>query len=83
MVFLFLSVAEMVEGRTQERMIEEGVLKPLLRLTESDDPLIRREVARSFALFASKRDSHAALVRVHAAVRIVGFLNDSDETCKR
>lgn len=77
------NIAEMVEGRTQERMIDEGVLKPLLRLSESDDPEIRREVARAFALFASKRDSHTALVRVHAAVKMTNFLADNDETCKR
>ena len=57
------NIAEMVEGRTQERMIEEGSLKPLMRLADSKDADIRREVSRAFALFASKRDSHAALVR--------------------
>ena len=75
------NIAEMVEGRTQDRMIEEGVLKPLMRLAESHDVDVRREVARAFALFASKRDSHTALVRAHAAVRVMTFLNDPDEVC--
>jgi hypothetical protein len=77
------NIAEMVEGRTQERMIDEGCLKPILLLAESDEAEIRREVSRAFALFASKRDSHTALVRIHAAVRMMTFLQDSDEACKR
>lgn len=77
------NMAEMVEGRTQDRMLEEGVLKPLLRLAESEDPESRREVSRAFALFASKRDSHAALVRVHAAVRIMAFIGDKDPIVAR
>lgn len=31
------NIAEMVEGRTQKRMIEEGCIKPLLRLVDSAD----------------------------------------------
>lgn len=31
------NIAEMVEGRTQKRMIEEGCIKPLLRLVESPE----------------------------------------------
>ena len=61
------NIAEMVEGLTQQRMIEEGVLRPLMRLADSKNNEIRREVARAFALFASKQASHAALVRSHAA----------------
>lgn len=71
------NIAEMVEGRTQERLIEEGVFKPLMRLADSPNGEIRREVARSFALFASKRDSHPTLVRVHAAVRMTILLTDA------
>ena len=56
------NMAEMVEGRTQERMIEEGVLKPLLRLTESFNVEVRKEVSRTLALFASKKDSHSSLI---------------------
>jgi hypothetical protein len=77
------NIAEMVEGRTQERMIEEGVMKPLMRLTASPNAEIRREVARCFALFASKRDSHSTLVRIHAATKMMNFLQDSDEIAKR
>jgi hypothetical protein len=77
------NLAEMVEGRTQERMIEEGCIKPLMRLADSPNAEIRREVARCFSLFASKRDSHATLVRVHAAVRMMTFLRDSDEVAQR
>ena len=29
------NIAEMVEGRTQKRMVEEGCVKPLLRLVDS------------------------------------------------
>jgi hypothetical protein len=71
------NIAEMVEGRTQERLIEEGVIKPLMRLADSPNGEIRREVARCFALFASKRDSHPTLVRVHAAVRMTLLLSDA------
>lgn len=31
------NIAEMVEGRTQKRMIEEGCVKPLLALVDSPD----------------------------------------------
>lgn len=31
------NIAEMVEGRTQKRMIEEGCIKPLLGLVDSPD----------------------------------------------
>ena len=64
-------------------MIEEGVLRPLMRLADSKNDEIRCEVARAFALFASKKDSHAALVRSHAATRILQFLSDHDDVCKR
>ena len=77
------NIAEMVEGRTQDRMIEEGVLKPLMRLAESDDAEVRKEVSRAFALFASKRDSHTHLVRAHAATRIMTFLEDSNDVVQR
>lgn len=77
------NIAEMVEGRTQERMIDEGILRPLLRLTESDDPEIRREVSRALALFASKTDSHSTLLQVHAPVRMLSFLKDTDDIVKR
>jgi hypothetical protein len=77
------NISEMVEGRTQERMLEEGALKPLMRLADSSAAEIRREVARAFALFASKRDSHTALVRAHAASRMMTFLADKDEVTQR
>jgi vacuolar protein 8 len=77
------NMAEMVEGRTQERMIEEGVLKPLMRLTESSSLEVRKEVSRTLALFAAKRDSHTALVRVHAATRMIRFLADPDDSVVR
>ena len=64
-------------------MLEEGVLKPLLRLTDSSNPEVRKEVARTLALFASKRDSHPALVRAHAASRMIAFLNDPEEAVVR
>ena len=41
------NVAEMVEGRTQRRMLEEGVLKPLQKLAASPLVDVRREVARA------------------------------------
>ena len=61
----------------------QGVLKPLMRLADSKEAEIRREVSRAFALFASKRDSHAALVRSRAAARIMTFLSDTDEIAQR
>lgn len=36
------NIAEMVEGRTQQRMIEEGCIKPLLRLVDSPDVRFER-----------------------------------------
>jgi hypothetical protein len=54
-----------------------------MRLADSKEAEIRREVSRAFALFASKRDSHAALVRSHAAARIMTFLSDTDEVAQR
>lgn len=54
-----------------------------MRLADSPNPEIRREVARSFSLFSAKRDSHATLVRVHAAVRMTLFLSDSDPVARR
>jgi hypothetical protein len=64
-------------------MIEEGVIKPLLRLSESEDAEVRREVARAFALFASKKDSHGPLTKAHAPSKIMTFLSDKDEVVIR
>ncbi len=36
------NIAEMVEGRTQKRMIEEGCIRPLLRLVDS--PEVRNSI---------------------------------------
>eukprot|EP00981_Chlorochromonas_danica_P000358 scaffold90_cov163-Ochromonas_danica.AAC.13 len=77
------NIAEMVEGRTQERMIEEGVMKVLIRLADSKSTEIRQQVARNFALFASKRDSHSTLVRIHAASKMLNFMSDSDPVVQR
>ena len=56
------NLAEMVEGRTQRRMLEEGCLRPLLNLATSPHAEVVREVARALALFASKRDSQASVL---------------------
>lgn len=77
------NIAEMVEGRTQERMIEEGVMKVLIRLSDSKNTEIRQQVSRNFALFASKRDSHSTLVRIHAANKMLNFMCDADEVVQR
>lgn len=77
------NMAEMVEGRTQERMIEEGAMKVLIRLAESKNTEIRQQVARNFALFASKRDSHSTLVRIHAANKMLNFICDEDTVVQR
>lgn len=77
------NMAEMVEGRTQERMIEEGAMKVLIRLAESKNTEIRQQVARNFALFASKRDSHSTLVRIHAANKMLNFMCDEDTVVQR
>eukprot|EP00952_Eustigmatos_sp_NYUAD-ZCMA_P001508 6699-Eustigmatos_ZCMA.PRE.1 len=51
------NMAEMLEGRTQKRMIEDGCLGKIVRLCESDNCEVKREVARTLALFAAKRES--------------------------
>ena len=56
------NIAEMVEGRTHQKMLEEGVLAPTLALAKSSLVHIRREVARCIALFACNLDSHDALM---------------------
>ena len=68
----------MVEGRTQRRMLEEGVLKPLQKLASSPQVDIRRECARAFALFASKRDSHQDLYKLVVCKQMVSFLRSDD-----
>jgi Armadillo/beta-catenin-like repeat len=67
------NIAEMVEGRTHSRMIEEGCLRPLLRLA-LDETEIRQEAARCLALFASKRDTQQHLLRAGAVPRMVTFV---------
>ena len=79
-------MAEMVEGRTHDRMIEEGVLKPLMRLADSQEAEVKSgEKWREPLLCShpSETDSHPPLVRVHAAVRIMGFISDPDATVSR
>ena len=77
------NIAEMVEGRTQDRMLEEGVLKPLMRLAESDDAEVRKKCREP--LLSSPRSviliQH--LVRAHAATRIMTFLEDSNDVVQR
>ena len=77
------NVAEMVEGRTQRRMLEEGVLKPLQKLAASPLVDVRREVARAFALFASKRDSHQDILQCGGLQQMVSFLRSDDPKCER
>lgn len=63
------NMAEMVEGRTHDRMIEEGVLKPLMRLADSQEAEVKSgEKWREPLLCShpSETDSHPPLVRVHA-----------------
>jgi len=70
------NIAEMVEGRTQRRMLEEGCLRPLLNLVESNEVEVKREVSRTLALFACKRDSQPNLVRA-------GAIQQVSEACER
>ena len=72
------NLAEMVEGRTQRRMLDDGCLRPLLNLATSQEAEVRREVARTLALFASKRDSQPALLRAGAVNQLVLFARNSD-----
>lgn len=67
------NLAEMVEGRTQKRLIDEGCLRYLLLLTKSDDAEVRRQVARALALFAARRESQAPLQRAGAIPHMVAF----------
>ena len=82
-VMALTNVAEMVEGRTQRRMLEEGVLKPLQKLAASPLVDVRREVARAFALFASKRDSHQDILQCGGLQQMVSFLRSDDPKCER
>ena len=77
------NLAEMVEGRTQRRMLEEGCLRPLLNLASSTQPEVVREVARSLALFASKRDSQAAVLRSGGVQQMVAFARQDDAVSRR
>lgn len=43
------NIAEMVEGRTQKRMIEEGCIKPLLGLVDSPNVSGRRHIGNVVA----------------------------------
>lgn len=77
------NIAEMVEGRTQRRMLDEGIMKPLLQLASSPLLDIRVSVARALALFASKRDSHADILQNGGLQQLVAFLRSNDEKTKR
>ena len=77
------NLAEMVEGRTQRRLVDEGSLRYLLNLASSEDPEVRREVARAMALFAAKRDSHAALQRAGSVPCLVQFAPKGEDTVSR
>ena len=77
------NLAEMVEGRTQRRLVDEGSLRYLLNLASSEDPEVRREVARAMALFAAKRDSHAALQRAGSVPCLVQFARGEDTVSRR
>ena len=59
------------------------VLKPLQKLAASPLVDVRREVARAFALFASKRDSHQDILQCGGLQQMVSFLRSDDPKCER
>ena len=77
------NLAEMVEGRTQRRMLEEGCLRPLLNLATNPHVEVVREVARALALFASKRDSQASVLRSGGVQQMVAFARQEDAVARR
>lgn len=77
------NLAEMVEGRTQRRLIDEGCLRYVLLLANSPDAEVRREVARALALFAAKRDSQPAIQRSGAVAQLISFARGEDMLAAR
>ena len=66
----------------QRKLLEEGVLDAMVRLSESPLEDIRREVARFLALVACKEDSHTDLLQADAPEHMVGFLRSRDPVCQ-
>ncbi|KAF0710085.1 hypothetical protein AaE_012670, partial [Aphanomyces astaci] len=77
------NIAEMIEGHTQRKMFEEGVLTPLYALSGSPDVEIRQQVARCLALFAAKPSSQTTLLRSNALQHIISFIHTDDAICQR
>jgi len=77
------NVAEMLDGRAHSLLINEGALDAVLSLVETPLEEVKREVARTLALFASREDSHQALMRAGGHERLMGFLRSKDTLCAR
>ena len=65
------NIAEMVEGRTQKRMIEEGCVKHLLRLADSLDVrtltiTILNFVVRRKHIYIHTREFSKVTIKVHS-----------------
>eukprot|EP00753_Platysulcus_tardus_P011177 PLAT3273.9.p1 GENE.PLAT3273.9~~PLAT3273.9.p1 ORF type:complete len:3983 (+),score=2360.32 PLAT3273.9:40-11988(+) len=77
------NMAEMLEGRTQRVMMDEGILSTLLQLARSPYADIRAEVARALACFASKETTHPRLRNAGVFPYVVAFIEDSAMICQR
>ena len=62
------------QGNTQRKLIQHGGLDALLFNKRHKSVLVRREVARALALFASKPDSHKELLRAEGIEGMVEML---------
>lgn len=79
------NLAEMIEGHTHKKMLEEGALTPLYALATTDDVEVWRQVARCLALFAAKPSSQLTLLRSNALRYLSALAQDpdGDKVCQR
>ncbi|KAG6974314.1 hypothetical protein JG688_00003126 [Phytophthora aleatoria] len=78
------NLAEMIEGHTHKKMLEEGVLTPLYALATGADLEVKRQVSRCLALFAAKPSSQATLLRSNALRYISASAQETeDAVCRR
>ena len=77
------NLCEMIEGGTQQRMLDQGLLKALGKLSASPSADVRRDVGRCYGLLATKWDSQDPLIEANVVDTLASFTRDKDDTVAR